>query len=75
MFLAIVFNLAKSVEPDKIWHYAAFHLGLHCLPKYLFSGIPNEIVMIYTTRSWPQGYKTFFMLNSGEHEIYPAHKC
>ena len=21
------------------------------------------------------GYKTFFMLNSGEHEIYPAHKC
>ena len=22
-----------------------------------------------------QGYKTFFMLNSTEHEIYPAHKC
>ena len=23
----------------------------------------------------PQGYKTFFMLNSAEHEIYPSHKC
>ena len=23
----------------------------------------------------PQGCKTFFMLNSAEHEIYPAHKC
>ena len=25
--------------------------------------------------SWPRGYKTFFMLNSTEHEIFPAHKC
>ena len=24
---------------------------------------------------WPQGYTTFFMLNSAEHEIFPAHKC
>ena len=23
----------------------------------------------------PQGYKTFFTLNSAENEIYPAHKC
>ena len=23
----------------------------------------------------PPGYKTFSMLNSAEHEIYPAHKC
>ena len=23
----------------------------------------------------PQGYKTFSMLNTAEHEIYPAHKC
>ena len=22
--------------------YAAFHLGLHCLPKYHFTGIQNE---------------------------------
>ena len=25
--------------------------------------------------TWPQGYKTFFTLNSAEHEIYPAHTC
>ena len=24
---------------------------------------------------WPRGYKTFSMLNSAEHETYPAHKC
>ena len=23
----------------------------------------------------PRGYKTFSMLNSIEHEIFPAHKC
>ena len=26
------------------------------------------------TRNWPRGYKTFFMFNSVEHEIFPAHK-
>ena len=25
--------------------------------------------------AWPQGYKKKFMLNSAEHEIFPAHKC
>ena len=24
---------------------------------------------------WPRLYKTFFMLNSAEHENFPAHKC
>ena len=28
--------LANNVDPDKMQLYAAFHLGLHCLPKYLF---------------------------------------
>ena len=27
------------------------------------------------TNIWPRGYKTFFMLNSAETKIYPAHKC
>ena len=26
-------------------------------------------------RAKARGYKTFFMLNSAEHENYPAHKC
>ena len=31
--------------------------------------------IITTDETWSRGYKTFFMLNSAEHEIYPAHKC
>ena len=30
--------LAKSADPDEMQYGAAFHLGLHCLPKYLFMG-------------------------------------
>ena len=26
-------------------------------------------------RPWARGYKSFFMLNSAETKIYPAHKC
>ena len=31
--LKIVFILANSADPGEMQHYAAFHLGLHCLPK------------------------------------------
>ena len=34
--------------------------------------VPDQTVPGGTT--WPQGYKTFFMLNSAEHEILDAHK-
>ena len=33
---------ANSADPDEMQHFAAFHLGLHCLPKYLFTGMQNE---------------------------------
>ena len=32
--LKIFFTLSNSVDPDEMQHYAAFHLGLHCLQKY-----------------------------------------
>ena len=32
----IVFVSANSVDPDEMPHHVAFHLGLHCLPKYAF---------------------------------------
>ena len=35
--MEVVLILANSVDPDEMQHYAAFHLGLHCLPKYLSS--------------------------------------
>ena len=37
-FSKIDFVLANSADPDEMLHYAAFHLGLHCLPKYPYRG-------------------------------------
>ena len=36
----------------------------------------TRLVHAYATNTvnWPRGYKTFFMLNSAEHEICPADK-
>ena len=31
----IIFVFTNSVDPDEMPHYAAFHLGLHCLSKYV----------------------------------------
>ena len=39
--LKICFTFTNSVDLDKMQHNAAFHLGLHCLQKYLFRGFPN----------------------------------
>ena len=33
-----------------------------------------EIYISAEQAAWTQGYKTFFMLNSAEHEILNAHK-
>ena len=38
--LKISFKFTNSVDPDEMQHYAAFHLGLHCLQKYSFMGFP-----------------------------------
>ena len=40
--MAFIFILANSEDPDEMPHNVAFHLGLHCLPKYMFSSIQNE---------------------------------
>ena len=32
------------------------------------------ICIMLSAKSWPRGYKTFFMLNSAEHEILNTHK-
>ena len=36
------FIFANRADPDEMPHDAAFHLDLHCLPKYLFEDIKNE---------------------------------
>ena len=42
--LKIVFNLANSADLDEMPPYVAFHLGLHCLPKYLLTSFQNKQV-------------------------------
>ena len=42
----------------------------HISPKRPFIGYRQTV----QTQIRPQGYKTFFMLNSTKQEIYPAHK-
>ena len=39
--LKIVFILANKADLDEMPPYVAFHLSLHCLSKYLFTGIEN----------------------------------
>ena len=38
-------------------------------------GFNFMLLMIQIKQTLVRGYKTFFMLNSTEHEIYHAHKC
>ena len=40
--LKIDFAFANSADLDEMLPYAAFHLGLHYLPKYLFTRTQNE---------------------------------
>ena len=39
--LKIYFILANSADPDEMPHNVAFHLGHHCLPKYLIRGFSS----------------------------------
>ena len=39
--LKIFVTFTNCVDPDEMQHYAAFHLGLHCLQKYPLRGFLN----------------------------------
>ena len=58
LFLKIVLTSAKSVYPDEMSCYAAFHLGLHCLPKYPFKGFQHTRVKALWIYSFQKGYRT-----------------
>ena len=53
MFISLKIDsvLANKADPNEIPHYAEFHLGVHCLTKYLFNGY-----------SGPQRVKGCFLL-------------
>ena len=44
--------------------------AVHVHNKPLFASLSVRVL-----KFWPRVYKTFFHINSAEHEIYPAHKC
>ena len=52
--LKVVLILADSAGPDEMQHYAAFHLGLHCLPKYPFRGFQYTKVKFLYPMHWVQ---------------------
>ena len=39
--LKINFELANSANPNEMPHYAAYHLSIHCLAKYIFRGFQS----------------------------------
>ena len=43
--------------------------------KYITYKEPLEPIQYVIKEPSSQRYKTPFMLNSAEHELYPAHKC
>ena len=45
--LKVVLILANRADPDEMQHYAAFHLGFHCLPKYQFRSFQYTKESIY----------------------------
>ena len=39
LFISLkIFVLANSSDPNEMLRHETFHLGIHCLPKYLFGG-------------------------------------
>ena len=48
-----------------------------CYKQMMFEGPKywQDKGYTFSSISWLQGYRTYFKLNSTEHEIYHAHKC
>ena len=63
----IVFILANGTDPGEMPLSVAFHLGLHCLSKYLLTGIQNEkSLWQWGMGLWNWGKIAVFQLKLGE---------
>ena len=58
------------MQTDEIQHYAAFHLGLHCLPKYSFRGFRNTKDLIYFTLCTPMEFSIKLIQLSQDGPLY-----
>ena len=59
-------QITKISESQMEWSYYKTHGNGQT--DFIRSFMVNDV-------TWPRGYKTFYMLNSIEHEIFHAHKC
>ena len=57
--------LTNSADPDEMHHHAAFQLGLHCLPKYLFRGFQYTKGKMDLSCNFIFSLKTKLMLRVG----------
>ena len=64
-FLKVVLILVKSADPDEMQLYAAFHLGLRCLPTYLFPVYKGLKVTHHKKVQW-----TIFLHFLCTHKLY-----
>ena len=62
-------TLTNSVDPDEMQHNAAFHLGLHCLRKYLFRGFPVLVQIFNYTNLYFQESIIWWNVRHGYMEI------
>ena len=64
--VGVTADLHMTIKYDRHTHKLAY------LPPYYQLTDPSSKQILSL---WPQGYKTFSILNSAEPEIFPAHKC
>ena len=59
-----IFLLANNADPDKMPHYAVFHLSVHWLPKNLFVVIKNGNLLAGGARDVKVLYFPFAPMNN-----------
>ena len=50
--LKVLLFLVNTADPDEMQLHAAFHLALHCLPKYLWAQWLSGRVLDSRSRGW-----------------------
>ena len=65
----LAFGLASQAQGNKTIGETE-----ECYPKVFNSELCITMKERFYFQTWPRGYKTFYLLNSVEHEILNAHK-
>ena len=66
----LYFKKKNSADPDEMLPYAAFHLGLHCLAKYLFTGIDKLSEYVVRPPDKSAYWKTIFFISHPKHMLW-----